>query len=270
MPERSRSRNRKGFLYHLGRWAWVVLVAELTFAASVPFFALNQFWHPQVIACVSAIAVGVAAAFFSRLLLTKNQIVLRFFFPWSCLLLALVAMDAFTRGEAGFGIFLGRATTASLLGLIPLFMGTGAIVLAMLAWTKKRKLKKAKVRRIPASRSIRQPPVRQAVRRARPAAATRRAATQPSRVHGAAPARRQTITRSAATSLPLRVKARKKDENGLRLIGSEEHRCPYCLEVVQPNDARGVVICDICHAYHHKDCWDVTGRCQVPHLTAAA
>jgi hypothetical protein len=46
----------------------------------------------------------------------------------------------------------------------------------------------------------------------------------------------------------------------------EEHRCPYCLEVVTRDDPRGSVECQVCHALHHKDCWDITGTCQVPHL----
>ena len=46
----------------------------------------------------------------------------------------------------------------------------------------------------------------------------------------------------------------------------EEHRCPYCLENVTRTDPRGVVECAICHTLHHKDCWDITGTCQVPHL----
>ena len=46
----------------------------------------------------------------------------------------------------------------------------------------------------------------------------------------------------------------------------EEHRCPYCLEPVTRNDPRGSVECQVCHALHHKDCWDITGTCQVPHL----
>jgi hypothetical protein len=52
----------------------------------------------------------------------------------------------------------------------------------------------------------------------------------------------------------------------IRLVGMEEHRCPYCLELVEEQDPAGVVICQICHAYHHKNCWDVSGTCQVPHL----
>ena len=48
----------------------------------------------------------------------------------------------------------------------------------------------------------------------------------------------------------------------------EEHRCPYCLETVARTDPHGVVECTICHTLHHKDCWDITGICQVPHLNS--
>jgi hypothetical protein len=59
--------------------------------------------------------------------------------------------------------------------------------------------------------------------------------------------------------------ARRPSASPVRLIGKEEHRCPYCLEDVLENDPRGVRICPICHTHHHADCWDVTGTCQVPH-----
>ncbi len=52
----------------------------------------------------------------------------------------------------------------------------------------------------------------------------------------------------------------------VQLAVYEEHRCPYCLEEVNRNDPRGVVECQVCHTLHHKDCWDITGSCQVPHL----
>ncbi len=57
---------------------------------------------------------------------------------------------------------------------------------------------------------------------------------------------------------------RRKPE--LQIAVYEEHRCPYCLELVTRNDPRGSVECQVCHALHHKDCWDITGTCQVPHL----
>ncbi len=52
----------------------------------------------------------------------------------------------------------------------------------------------------------------------------------------------------------------------IQLAVYEEHRCPYCLEEVKRNDPRGVVECEVCHTLHHKDCWAITGACQVPHL----
>jgi hypothetical protein len=51
----------------------------------------------------------------------------------------------------------------------------------------------------------------------------------------------------------------------IRLVGSEQPKCPYCLQPIAPHDPRGVVTCPICKTRHHKDCWDVTGMCQVPH-----
>jgi len=68
---------------------------------------------------------------------------------------------------------------------------------------------------------------------------------------------------TARVTLPRKRMAR--HENDVKLKGEEEHRCPYCLELVMRNDPRGVVICPECGTWHHKDCWDVTGSCQVAH-----
>jgi hypothetical protein len=63
-------------------------------------------------------------------------------------------------------------------------------------------------------------------------------------------------------------KQRPKRRPEVQFASAEEHRCPYCLEIVQPDDPRGVVECKICHTLHHADCWAITGTCQVPHLNA--
>ncbi len=73
-------------------------------------------------------------------------------------------------------------------------------------------------------------------------------------------------------AFPPTVQSRGSKRWGLRrkpkiqLAVYEEHRCPYCLEPVKRNDSRGAVECEVCHTLHHKDCWDITGACQVPHL----
>ncbi|MGB8213435.1 MAG: hypothetical protein WCE68_07735 [Anaerolineales bacterium] len=69
---------------------------------------------------------------------------------------------------------------------------------------------------------------------------------------------------------PVRPKRKRTNRSRPKLVLSreEEHRCPYCLELVEPDDPRGVVECEICHTLHHADCWAITGACQVPHFTA--
>jgi hypothetical protein len=66
----------------------------------------------------------------------------------------------------------------------------------------------------------------------------------------------------------------KRSQNKLKLInqkelitfiGEEIHNCPYCLEPVSEKDSRGQVICPICKTWHHADCWQAAGECQVPH-----
>ena len=73
-----------------------------------------------------------------------------------------------------------------------------------------------------------------------------------------------------ATVQPAKPKQKRSIHSRPKLLLSsqEEHRCPYCLELIDPKDRRGVVECDICHTLHHADCWVITGACQVPHFTA--
>jgi hypothetical protein len=53
--------------------------------------------------------------------------------------------------------------------------------------------------------------------------------------------------------------------NLVKLVGEEDHICPYCLEKVTRNDLRGLKKCSICKTWHHGDCWAEAGECQVPH-----
>lgn len=68
----------------------------------------------------------------------------------------------------------------------------------------------------------------------------------------------------ATKAVPSRRRRRKKARVQLAVV--EEHRCPYCLDTVVRSDPRGIKECSVCHTLHHKDCWDITGSCQVPHL----
>ncbi|MBN2387196.1 MAG: hypothetical protein JXB85_09255 [Anaerolineales bacterium] len=79
----------------------------------------------------------------------------------------------------------------------------------------------------------------------------------------AAQAKKSPVVRPAKSGP--RRRARRPE---VQFVSTEEHRCPYCLEIVHPRDPRGIVECKICHTLHHADCWAITGTCQVPHLNS--
>ncbi|MCW5876836.1 MAG: hypothetical protein KIS85_08130 [Anaerolineales bacterium] len=76
--------------------------------------------------------------------------------------------------------------------------------------------------------------------------------------------RRPARRRVAAPAKPARPR-RTRRRPAVHFSGAETHVCPYCLEVVTKRDSRGVKICKVCKTWHHADCWEVTGVCQVPH-----
>lgn len=76
-----------------------------------------------------------------------------------------------------------------------------------------------------------------------------------------------TIKRTAQSAYPKHRRLFDRKPK-LQLSVFEEHRCPYCLDLVKRNDPRGIKECDVCHSLHHGDCWAITGQCQVPHLNS--
>ncbi len=122
---------------------------------------------------------------------------------------------------------------------------------------------------------IRRPPVPVEVvavsRRRRKAGSPARKARKP---RPAAQAAREQPRKSLRSRLALRAHPRHQPEpadngNGseVKVIAKEQDRCPYCLDVIEAHDPRGVVVCEICGTPHHADCWAVAGgRCQMPHL----
>ena len=81
-------------------------------------------------------------------------------------------------------------------------------------------------------------------------------------IRNAAPAVK--VKASSKSSLNKKRTTRNKN-NDVKLKGTEDHRCPYCLEKVYKNDPRGIVICPDCGTWHHRDCWEITGSCQIAH-----
>ena len=91
--------------------------------------------------------------------------------------------------------------------------------------------------------------------------------TSGTKPNGSTPKSKATTTPTKAPSLKVKLPkfGSKKVNNDVKLMGDEDHVCPYCLEEVEKNDPRGVAICKECNTWHHQDCWDVTGACGVAH-----
>lgn len=94
---------------------------------------------------------------------------------------------------------------------------------------------------------------------------SRRGASEPMVISAPVPPQPVVIAPPARKARKPKRVFKPKHDDSVKFVGAEEHSCPFCLEPVDLNDPRGVEICPICKAYHHKDCWDVTGMCQVPH-----
>lgn len=76
---------------------------------------------------------------------------------------------------------------------------------------------------------------------------------------------RQAVVKSVGKKVKLPANLFKGGANDVKLMGEEEHVCPYCLEEVEKGDPMGVVVCKECGTWHHQDCWNLTGTCGVAH-----
>ncbi len=77
--------------------------------------------------------------------------------------------------------------------------------------------------------------------------------------------RKKKATKPVVKKLKLPGKIFKGSSADVKLMGEEEHCCPYCLEEVVKDDSRGVKVCPECGTWHHLDCWSLTGSCGVAH-----
>jgi len=109
----------------------------------------------------------------------------------------------------------------------------------------------------------------------KPAAIKKVKKSSSSTVHISTPSSISTRKRASLKSTTRKKTSKKKIKlpgigthhhtNDVKLMGEEEHVCPYCLEEVVKNDSRGLVVCPECNTWHHQDCWDVIGACGVAH-----
>ena len=234
-------------------------------AASMVFLLIGGVVHVpfgMIFSLVAVAGIGLVAGLYVRLILRKSLEVIQFLAGFAATLTGILA---FNLALTQIGLDSGFVGFPRWVIFAQVFLAGISVWLVQTAWRKdhlKLLKKKAQLRRSRRekllkmkanargkshriSKTSRVPPNRQSHQKLHPV--VRR--PQP----------------SSGLAVATRTENRKRKSRKVTLSGFEEHRCPYCLQEVKVNDPRGVKVCSVCGAWHHKDCWDITGHCQVPH-----
>jgi hypothetical protein len=241
---------------------------------------------------LAASSIAIAAALGSRFTLKRRNPLIRFLAASAALVVGLLLLGWASGWKYGIGPVRFLSRTWDWDAIAQIGLGLYLVLLAFAAWRRRAprptEIYTPSPKQIePMLRDLRpEPPViapaprpaRSSHRRlpspaveVKPAPAAKVAAVaEPAlKVKRAARSRKTGMVRTiSAADLPVKPKRRGRQKAKVQFAVVEEHRCPYCLDPVSRADPRGVVECDVCHALHHKDCWDITGFCQVPHLNS--
>lgn len=239
---------------------------------------------PAVLTLTIALGLGLIVGLASRHLLRGRIAGLRMSAAWAGVIVGLILLGIVTRGDTGLAFNEMRRVTPDWFGLVQVALGSLSALLALTAWPARAVIDRPSAASgsaavpgaSPTAGSVSTPPyIDPAI--PRPLRAVPRPAiheTQPQPAHRARGSLRlsdaglpkQRVDKPALSRLKAwATRVTPWRRRRVQLVGTEAHRCPYCLEAVEHNDPRGVKVCPICHTRHHADCWAVTGMCQVPH-----
>ena len=256
--------------------AFLLIVIEVlsTFFAGwgvLQYMQQHQFSNPIVIRVLIILAIGLTSGFISRLFFRKWPVLFRLILPLLSTGLALFMLDMVFPQNYDL-VFIARKPWSQpvwidliqigfgfLMGLLALFIGkrkkphVPGVSQSRLAVATKVKSVDKKKKKLLVVKSRKNQPRRKIIRKGN------KPVVQKKQVRSVRSLGGYKLSDLVAAK-PRRI--RRKD---VKLLGETEHRCPYCLELVKKNDSRGVVICPECKTWHHKDCWDITGSCQVAH-----
>jgi len=198
---------------------------------------------------LSDAAMGLIAGFSARWILRNQTVYLRIASVLAFLIGGLELLGWFTGWQIGLGPLKYGLSRVDWYSLGQLLLGTGIALLALYAWTQPSPTLAAPASTPKSTQRSPRPHQQLKKRPRRPVRPKVRSASAASAEQSAEP------------------KRKRPSQPQLQLSDIEEHRCPYCLELIEPDDPRGAVECKICHTLHHADCWAITGACQVPHFT---
>ena len=247
------------YLVLLRKLVLLLLVMVATAIGLVALLLQARLKIPILAFLLTDAAMGLVAGFSARWIIPKRARLLRIASALVFITGGLALLGWFSGWAFGIDLFKPGQTRAIWWDIGQILLATGFALLALYAWRARSQsapeTQTPTVEKLPHTRRKPQkrPPRTPKPQTAPPAAA--QAIQLPS----------QPIAAQLATPKRKRFNHSRPK---LVLSSEEEHRCPYCLELIDPDDPRGVVECEICHTLHHADCWAITGTCQVPHFTA--
>lgn len=248
-----------------GRLVLVILPVVAAGILILLLYLQNTTIHLVVFGFTATVILGLLAGFLARWILKKSTPALRFLVAAVALFAGLVVMYLVSSGLLGLSPYIRSAI--DWYGLAQIGFGLGAAFIALHGFRRRQPQVEVVVSALPApsaSPQIQPLVVTPAAAVLAPTPQTRRGVSRKSKTTTKKAAdKKKVVVGKKSASKP--AVAGRRTRKKVTLAAFDEHRCPYCLEEVKRNDRRGVVICPVCKAYHHKDCWDITGRCQVPH-----
>lgn len=255
----------------------ILLVTILTFLAGLGlllYFQQHVLANPIIERAIIILAIGLIAGFSARIILRKWHMFWRVLIPFVAVGIGIFLLDNIFPKNYEL-VFIDRSPWSKPIGIDLVQIGLGYVMgLLALFIGMRRKNQQRTIGPRPASmaKTKSRPTTRQTKKlllfRNTHADRKKRVSKNVGKNISKKKIKKPIFTRSLPVMRTTRLvstssrRLRKKD---VKLLGETEHRCPYCLELVQKNDSRGVVICPECKTWHHKDCWDITGSCQVAH-----
>jgi len=255
---------------HLMRKLVLLLLLTSAYALGLVLLLAKVSWFPLILfSYLADCSVAVVSGFGARLLLSKRHWFIRSITASVTPVVGLAVLGYFSDWKIGINVIALGEGYVSWMDLIHLVMGITASWAALWAWHRPAPLdvETSTNNETPGSVVIPEPrrnghprswPLQHRLRI--------RAGADTHSGNGSRPSARPRLR--LVTRQPARTNHRSllahRPQVQLALI--EEHRCPYCLELVSRNDSAGVKECEVCHSLHHADCWNITGMCQVPHL----
>ena len=258
-------------------------------------FLVRQYIDILILKYTLVLVVGLLAGFSARRFLTAQTQILKLLTAWISAALSLAILYILSGGFLGINLFFGLNKTPDWQGLIQLALAAVGALLVITAFRTSPTVEytptpapvsRPKKSTLKPKRALIQWPlklnfstVKKTNQKSTRSAANKKAApplaiqktpkkgSSLQKVTGAAAPipKIKKPTRAKKKTVKKKKRVNKKAAKEIKFRGDIEHRCPYCLEIVQPHDPRGVKICPICKTHHHKDCWGITGACQIPH-----